>query len=157
MASRTLSAYTIYMRLQKCSGQGDRSLSRAATPSALSASMTASRLVRYHAVSLIWAAMCLSRFSDTFRYPFTEPTYPSHSFAKASGAAETNLLFIPFLAILCSLVKSHADTVSQYISVNCSSFMSRAMTFPSVRSTISHMAGDGKTTSSPVRRVISSA
>lgn len=81
----------------------------------------------------------------------------SHSFANASGLSETNPFLRPFLARRCSRVKSQAETVSQYISVNSSSFMSSATSLPPVRSMISHMAGEGNTASVPVRRDISSA
>ena len=95
-----------------------------------------------------------SRFSDTLRYPLTVLTNASHSRANASGVSDEKRRFIPFFARPCSLTKSNADTVSQYTSVNWASFMSRAMTLPSpsvTRSTRVHMAGEGMTTSSPVR------
>lgn len=68
-----------------------------------------------------------------------------------------NFLFRPFLARRCSLTKSKAGTVRQYISVKASSFMSSGMTFPPLsvtRSTRVHMAGDGISTVSPNMSII---
>ena len=84
-------------------------------------------------------------------------TYASHSRANPSGVSDEKRFFSPFLARRCSFTKSKAGTVSQCISVNSSSFMSRAMTLPPsavTRSTRVHMAGEGICTSSPVRAII---